>query len=369
MDLIKPVVDIETFATEIYPKMCEGHNFLPAILPAVDRIIVMGDIHGDYKLAIDMLLMAHVIKITNGDIYWDGGNTYVVQVGDQVDRCRPINNMQCNNPLTTFNDEANDINILNLFTNLHKQAEQYGGAVISLLGNHEIMNSDGLLDYVSYRGIHQFDSYVDEANPHIKFANGADARAYAFAPGHEIGKFLGCTRYPAIIIGSNLFVHAGLVDGLIEEIGLSDQADINTINVAVRMWLLGLLSRNHVKNIIKSSKSSMFWTRILGNIPPNVEYNNPICMTHISKILKMFKIGSLFVGHTPQSFTYSNDINATCSGQVWRVDNGSSSAFNKFDSDFMKTGKVRHSRRPQVLEILNDNIFNICDHVGCKKPK
>lgn len=361
-------IDKNKFINEIYPQICSKYQYVPAILPAVKRLIVLGDIHGDYNLLINLLQIANVITMNNqGKILWTGNSTYVVQVGDQIDRCRPINNMTCENPMATYADEASDIKIMNLCNNLHEQARKTGGAFISLLGNHEILNSTGILSYVSYLGLKEFDDYVDKDNTSIKFANGKEAREYAFKPGNEIGKMMGCTRLPAVIIGNHLFVHAGIVDGLIKELGLSSKIDIETINVAIRMWLLGILKKKHIKNIIKTSKTSMFWTRILGNIPPDVDYNNPECLNHIGNVLKLFGIGGLIIGHTPQSFTYSDDINQTCSGKIWRVDNGSSSAFNKFDSELMHSGKIKYSRRPQVLEILDDKNYFILDGIRRKQ--
>jgi len=363
-------INKEDFINNLYPKMCPKDQYIPSILPAVQRLIIMGDIHGDYNLLITMLKIAKLIDINqNGNILWSGGATFVVQVGDQIDRCRPISNMLCTNPKTTYQDEASDIKIMMLCNDLHKQAIQVGGAFISLLGNHEIMNANGILTYVSYLGSKEFENYIDPENPNIKFQSGNDARAYAFGPGHELGKMMGCTRLPAVIIGSHLFVHAGLVDGLIEEIGLSNMQDLETINVAIRMWLLGLLKKKYIKTIIKSSRTSMFWTRILGNIPPNVDLNNPACINHIGKILKLFNVGSILVGHTPQSFTYSDDINQTCSGKVWRVDNGSSSAFHRFDHEMMSSGKVKYSRRPQILEIIHDKEYFILDGITRKPVK
>jgi hypothetical protein len=363
-------INKDEFINNIYPKMCPKNQYIPSILPAVQRLIIMGDIHGDYNLFITMLRIGKLIDIDQyGNILWRGGSTFVVQVGDQIDRCRPISNMVCTNPKTTYQDEASDIKIMTVCNELHKQAVQTGGAFISLLGNHEIMNANGILTYVSYLGNKDFENYIDPENPNVKFTSGSDARAYAFAPGHEIGKMLGCTRLPAVIVGSHLFVHAGLVDGLIEEIGLTGTHDLETINVAMRMWLLGLLKKKYIKTIIKSSRTSMFWTRILGNIPPNVNLNNPVCMDHIGRILKLFNIGSILVGHTPQSFTYSDDINQTCSGKVWRVDNGSSSAFHKFDHEMMSSGKVKYSRRPQILEIINDKEYFILDGITRKEIK
>jgi hypothetical protein len=361
-------INRDEFINKIYPAMCPNHQYIPAILPPVHRLLIFGDIHGDYKLLIDMLKIANVISINvTGNILWTGESAYIVQVGDQIDRCRPISNMTCSNPITTYQDEASDIKIMTLCNNLHKQASVKGGAFISLLGNHEILNSSGILTYVSYLGTKEFDNYRDPKNPNVTFKNGSDARAYAFQPGNEVGVMMGCTRLPAVIVGTHLFVHAGIIDGLIAEIGLSEKGDLETINIAIRMWLLGILKKKHIKHIIKSSKTSMFWTRILGNIPPDIDLKNPACINHIGKVLQLFNVNGIIVGHTPQSFTYSDDINQTCSGKVWRVDNGSSSAFHRFDNDLMTSGKIKYSRRPQVLEIIDDKEYYILDGMQRKK--
>lgn len=354
--------------TNKYNSMCRPDMYIPAILPKQERVVVLGDIHGDLQLAKNMLIAAKVAKEnSDGSLEWCGGKTYVVQVGDQIDRCRPIGNMTCSNPKTTFNDEASDVKILNLYTKMHLQARRVGGAVISLLGNHELLNAMGRMDYVSYEGIKEFEKYKDPKDPSIEFKSPYHARVHAFTPGNEYGRLLGCTRLPAVIVGSNIFVHAGIVDGLIRRIGLTGNNDFETINQAIRGWLLGLLKTDYVQDIIDSSKYSMFWTRILGKIPPNVSVDNPVCQNHIGNVLKMFNVNGIIVGHTPQSFLYSDDINATCDGIVWRVDNASSAAFHKYDREFLNTGKVTDSRRIQYLEIINDTTYNTCDAEGCKR--
>ena len=359
-------VDKSNFA-EIYKKMCSSHLYTPAIIPKQSRVVVVGDIHGDLESAVKMLVISGVVKKDGNKLKWIGGSTYVVQVGDQIDRCRPIGNMTCGNRHTTYNDEASDIKILELYTNLHMQAVKSGGAVISLLGNHELLNATSHMDYVSYEGRKQFNNYVDPEKPGLKFNSGNEARIHAFKPGNQYGKYLGCTRLPAVIIGSNIFVHAGLVDGLISSIGLTGNNDFEVINQSIRLWLLGILHEDYIKEVISGSKYSMFWTRILGKIPPGVSLDNPVCSEHIGKVLKMFNIGGIIIGHTPQSFLYNDDINSTCSNKVWRVDNGSSAAFSKFDREFLNTGHVTHSRRVQYLEILDDKEYRICDENGCRK--
>jgi hypothetical protein len=366
---IKHTESESDFIKNQYPKICGPYTYIPAILPAQHRVIVFGDVHGHYGLTIDMFVKAKLIRYdqTTDDSVWIGKDAYVVQVGDQIDRCRPLPGLSCNDPRTTFNDEANDIKILEFFNKVGLQAEKAGGMIISLLGNHELLNVMGDMSYVSYEGIKQFEAYKDSSSPDVKFSNGTDARIHAFKPGNQYAKMMGCTRLPAVIIGSNLFVHAGVVDALIKEINLKGLDDFERINIKIRKWLMGLLNQDYVENIIRYSKNSMFWTRILGKIPPGVSLNNPDCFNNIKGVLDLFEVGSIVVGHTPQSFLFSDDINSTCSGKVWRVDNGSSAAFNKYDPTFRKTGVNSHSRRTQYLEILDDDNYFVCDGDGCKK--
>jgi hypothetical protein len=331
--------------------------------------VVLGDIHGDLNLAIEMLTKSGVASydFATNTITWTGGTTCLVQVGDQIDRCRPIAGLPCNHPNATYNDEDSDIKIMEIFNTLSLQARHVGGLVISLLGNHELLNVMGHTEYVSYKGLKHFDNYVDPDSPAQTFDNGQDARIHAFKPGKQYGRMLGCTRLPAAIIGSNLFVHAGIVDALIDEISLKGFDDFEKINIKIKRWLLGLLDQDYVEHIIRYSNNSMFWSRILGKIPPGTSLTNPQCMDNIKNVLKLFKIGSMIIGHTPQSFMYSNDINSTCDNKIWRVDNGASAAFNLFDETFQKTHVNDKNRRMQYLEIINDSNYFVCDGTGCKK--
>jgi len=344
-------------------------------LPKTKKIIVFGDIHGDLELAVRLLQKSKVAEFVDQielimkydpffiwnrrTVKWTGHDTIVVQVGDQVDRCRPSTSGQlCNHPLTTKHDEASDILIMNLFNELDRQAvKKTKGRVVSLFGNHEIMNATGYLDYVSYKGIEQFKKY-DPEKPH-------KGRYDAFKPGGEIGMMMGCTRVPAIIIGSNLFVHAGFVDSLLKKIGITRKDKkfarerLENINREIRGWLLGTVTQETIDPIINSSSDSMFWTRLLGKIPPGTDLSDPHCMDNITDVLKVLDLNSIIIGHTPMSFLYDKMINSTCSGKVWRVDQGSSKAFNDFDSEFMSTGRVNNNREIMYLEIIDDHIYSV----------
>ncbi len=346
---------------KIYKKYCSKYERIPHILPKAERIIAIGDIHGDMQLTIDCLKLA---KVINDDFEWiaEPPNTIVVQIGDQVDRCRPTQSLKCDNPEATPFDEDSDIKILEFFTELNKKARSKGGYVISLLGNHEILNVDGNMDYVSYKGIKQFEN---EINPETneKFKSGLEARKYLFKNGNKYAKFLACTRQTAVIIGSNLFVHAAILPNLARKF------EINELNLLIKKWLLGIINNSDkIKGIGKLSdilfnyEKSPFWPRFLGNLPPNVSIEDETCVDYLVEPLELYNCNNMIIGHTPQPFTKNKTgINVTCRFQekeinkgVWRIDVGSSLGFEKF-----KNNKIKNNTKPQVLEILDDNKFNI----------
>jgi len=354
-----------------FRKDCSNYNKLPHILPAKKRIIAIGDLHGDYQLTLDCLKIA---KVIDDELKWIGSDTVVIQIGDQVDRCRPMIGKKCTDPKTTPNDEGRDIEILNLFNSLHKKARQYGGGVYSLLGNHEIMNVQGNLNYVSYKGLEQF---KDEKNPETgkKFKSGEEARRYLFKRGNKYGKLLACTRQTAMIVGSNLFVHAAILPKLAKKYNVKD------INILVRKWLLKEFSSNmsipgigKLKDILVNYEVSPFWPRLLGNLPNDISLKDKKCMKYLRETLDLYKCNNMIIGHTPQFYANKSGISSTCTGinekneksmGVWRIDTGSSKAFKKFDSKSSESSgggdshNLSEERQPQVLEIIDDDTFNI----------
>lgn len=93
----------------------------------VDRVVAIGDLHGDYEHYLQVLRDAGLI---NGRNKWSGGETHLVQTGDITDR------------------GPDSIAIIDHLEGLKKQARRKGGRVHTLIGNHEAMNSYGDLRYV-----------------------------------------------------------------------------------------------------------------------------------------------------------------------------------------------------------------------------
>ncbi len=376
-----------------FMKTCSGYKYTPTILATVDKIFVFGDIHGDITLAYELFKLSNCVKINanpkeqnlkNTIVDPDTGDTFtwietkhkicIVQVGDQIDRCRP-DKYSCDQKEATINDEGSDIKILKLFNALDKLASNFNCRVISLLGNHELMNVAGNLNYVSYEGLKQFD---DKINPETqqKFKSGYEARTFLFKTGNQYAKLLGCSRTATIIIGSNLFIHAGIIPKIAEYYGIKqDTTNLKVINRLIRKWLLGHLTddkiaEKYVGELVEAKTISPFWNRILGTLPKNININDQRCTKFLKKGLNLLQfdnmlINRIVVGHTPQWHDISIDnkniphvdgINGTCGNTIIRVDTGSSKAFASFDSQYMATGVISQNRAPQILEINNEKI-------------
>ena len=341
----------------VYNTNCNNYPSLPTILPSANRIIAIGDVHGDMKLVIDSLVISKVIipsktkintvsaKLNNRIYYyeWIGGNTIVVQIGDQNDSCRPNLNGDCNH---INYDTADDIPILIFFTKLHDLAIIKGGGVYSLLGNHELMNVNGDFKYTSNANINQFRKYKDPFTNKIYIGNPDENIKHAFKQGNEYANLMGCTRQSILIIGDFLFVHAGINKYFLEN--FRGRENLPRLNKLVKNWLLNKLNeiskdQELLSQLINHSDNSPFWNRILGQLPTHLSYNSRECKDLLAPIIEAYKIKGMIIGHTPQM---GDGINSTCSNKLFRIDVAASKAFTE-------------RREPQVLEIkkLENGIY------------
>jgi len=351
---------------------------LPSIVATkeIDRIISIGDIHGDLDLSIRYLeipkLICRVYEENDMTVtlwykeeklkriyQWIGTKTIVVQVGDQVDRCRP-NDKPCHHPDATINDEASDLTIMFFYNDLHVVAQKVGCALYSLLGNHELLNVLGNFQYVSYKGLKEFPSTSHNIQAGRKQAFSTKSTDKIYKKQSTIAEFLGCSRLSAIIVNGYLFAHAGIMPELIDKMSTYTNNDliVPTINNAVKSWLLNAYKKEEkplITSLLAGTNMSPFWPRVFGSLKSNLDIETSECSKFVKPVLEALLIKGIIIGHTQQ---LKINISSTCSNTVWRVDIASSHAFDEVifkgvaDSDKQS---IQKGRKPQVLEIkLND---------------
>jgi len=279
----------------------------------VKRIIAIGDLHGDFEVLLIALLKAKCINVKGK---WIGGKTFVVQMGDILDRGGRGESVDTKN-------HREELDILQYLEELHRMAKKKGGAVYSILGNHELMNIMGDFRYTT-------------PNTNMGFG-GENRRKELFKPGGEIAKLIACHTYGIIQIGNWVFVHGGILPYHINIF------TIGVINDLVKQVILGKRTiEDGKKDSLKQEEKALlfgeegiFWTRLLSSHIPRCDLvNETMAILGIDN-----SKGGIVVGHTPQ-----NNINSVCNKRLWKVDNGMSRAFGPRKTDY----------RIQVLEILNN---------------
>ena len=182
----------------------------------VRRVVVFPDVHGAYQ---ELLSVLRATAVIDDSLHWQGGATHLVSLGDLMDR------------------GPDSRKVLDLLMRLEREAQDAGGAVHVLLGNHEVMNIVGDLRYVSapefaaYAGsedsrlreaawerVLQQDPAALRADFDSSFPAGYFGHQQAFAATGQYGAWL-LTKPFLFIINDTAFVHAGL-SGMVTRLGL-----------------------------------------------------------------------------------------------------------------------------------------------------
>jgi hypothetical protein len=263
----------------------------------VGRIVVIGDLEGDYEKFTDMLRTASLV---DGDGDWSGGAAHLVQLGDIPDR------------------GPNSRRIMDHLMRLERQATRAGGFVHALIGNHEAMNIEGDLRYVHPGEYAAFadrnserrrNAYYQQTMDYLRtnppetgvpvFDDAFRARwneehplgyvehRLAWAPAGEYGRWV-AGHDSVIRIDDTLFVHGGLGPAYAA-------VSRDAMNSAVRGALRGTPDAAHPT--ILSDQDGPLWYRGLSLNAEETE------RAHLDALLAYHGVSRIVVGHTKRAST------------------------------------------------------------------
>ncbi|KVI08140.1 Metallophosphoesterase domain-containing protein [Cynara cardunculus var. scolymus] len=305
----------------------------PVVL--IRGVAAVGDLHGDLLKSKQALRLAGLIDSQDR---WSGGSSTLVQVGDVLDR------------------GGQELKILYFLEKLKRQAVKVGGNVITMNGNHEIMNIDRNFFCVHPSGLDEFQNWagwfstgnnmkqlcdglqkpkdlydgIPSTFPGIKqqYMNGFRARIAALRPQGPIATRFLSKNLTVLVVGESVFVHGGI---------LPEHVDygLERINEDVRDWITG--SRETVSSDLVRTRNSLLWLRKFSN--ETAEDCDCSLLEHALSTIPGAR--RMIMGHTIQR----GGINGACNNRAIRIDVG------------MSQGCI--NGLPEVLEISEDSGLRI----------
>jgi hypothetical protein len=289
------------------------------------------------------------LQIVTSDFKWIANppNTVVVQLGDQIDGLDRTG--RCDEEEEAWDKGKLDLSVMFTMEKLDTCAIEAGGGgrVLSIIGNHELLNV-----------VHEF-AYVSKTSLQI---TGVHERKRMFARGHmDYMDYMNpnegiCTQILArrnviLKVGPYVFCHAGLLIEHLQVLQDHNIGDVNYMNTLMRRFLLGepFEPRDaHIFNAVIASDKGILWNRLYANLLVDADaHANSKCAIQegLESVLRATNSSCMFVGHN-----VVNNITSAANNGIFFADAGLSRAFAY--------------NRIQVLEILstpNGDTVNIVE--------
>jgi hypothetical protein len=251
----------------------------------LNRIVAIGDIHGDYEHLISILQHAKLVDEENN---WIGKNSILVQMGDLINR-------------------GNDtLKIYDTMLNLREQAKEKGGIVHMLLGNHDILEIEGNHYFTSLKDYESF--------------GGLKAREEAFGPTGKYGKVIRQEMNITMVIGDSIYAHAGVAPEYVTEgvDKLNEHAreillDTPSVDELYQLYLQNTIHPIYTDPLFNKDGTGPLWIRDFAKNP-----ESEVC-SQIEKTLELTNTKRMIVGHTPQSY---GKIRSRCNNKLILIDIG-----------------------------------------------
>lgn len=283
------------------------NDIQPSFFQSASRVIVIGDVHGDVQTFMKIM---YATKLFNQNLEWiaEPKETIVVQLGDQID--------SVSRGGTSSWETVADIEMIYLTDRLDSIARMKGGRILSLIGNHEMMNVMGDFSYVSPHSLQKMD---------------VQTRTRMFKPGGTIANILS-KRNVVLRIGHHLFCHGGLLPHHVHVVG----KNLHTINDVLRKHLQNkplTIFEQTILSMCILNIQSITWTRAYVELLENERH---VLEEAIDQVLKDTNCQHIFVGHNTV-----NQVSILLEGKIILTDVGMSRAYP--------------SNQIQIVELVNVN--------------
>ena len=254
-----------------------------------DKIIVIGDIHGDLKRLKNILINDNII---NKDLKWIANNVIIIQLGDQIDSLNRAENIE-------EWEILKDIEVLNFTNLLSKVALENNSLFISLNGNHELMNILGNFSYVSKNSLYE-----------NRFNNFKFKGIYNEIIGNR----------PIVVkINDLIFCHAGIKKLHLDILDKYNKDIFYINNIWKKFVLLNKVDLNdkEIFDKIILNDEGILWTR------------NQDSIDDINYVLNNLNSTYMFIGHNTVS-------NITINNNIWYIDNCISRSYGKENFEYLR---------------------------------
>lgn len=296
-----------------------SQSHLQTRIPSPDRLIALGDVHGDLHKTRQSLRLANLIDASDK---WIGGSATLVQVGDVLDR------------------GGQEIKILYFLEKLRREAARAGGSIITMNGNHEIMNIEGDFRYVTKEGLDEFNHWAhwffignkmkalcsglrfpedpfrgvpsSFGGVRNEWFQGFRSRIAALRPNGPIASRFLSQNLTVVVVGDSVFVHGGLLPDHVAY-------GLERINEEVRNWIEGSRGTRFSPDYCRGRNAVVWLRKFSDELPANCDCST---LNHLLSTIPGAK--RLIMGHTIQE----SGINGVCNNQAIRIDVGMSEGCN-----------------------------------------
>ncbi|WP_224997715.1 metallophosphoesterase [Cesiribacter sp. SM1] len=236
----------------------------------VARILMVGDMHGQLSKLV-RLLQAH--RVIDEERNWRWGRGHLVMCGDVMDRGMEV------------------LPLLWLLCKLEQQAQEAGGALHLLLGNHELMVLQGDYRYV---------------NPNLMQRYALSGMEYGklFGKDWYLGQWLR-SRHAVVRLNGLLISHAGISAATAHE-GLN----IAALNASIRA-AIDKRSLTDLEELLLGNLGPLWYRGYLMKNP----YYSPATEQEVGEVLEQFSASHMVVAHTTV-----DRIKSFFGGSLWAVD-------------------------------------------------